>query len=130
VTYDPNAVPDPARGPFAPQPPSAQPTPAEPPTSLPGVDSNGRIERRKVSAVWIGFILAAILLIALVVFIAQNSRTATVNFLWLHGHISLALALLLAAVIGALLVAIPGSVRIVQLRRSLRGAARTLIDRN
>jgi lipopolysaccharide assembly protein A len=37
-----------------------------------------------------------------------------------HGHLPLGVALLLAAVAGALLVLIPGTVRIVQLRKAAR----------
>jgi uncharacterized integral membrane protein len=45
-----------------------------------------------------------------------------VHFFGSNGHISEAVALLIAAVVGALLVAIPGSVRVVQLRGRLRRA--------
>ncbi|PZS12881.1 MAG: DUF1049 domain-containing protein [Pseudonocardiales bacterium] len=72
------------------------------------------------SALWVGLIAAAVLLILLLIFIAQNSRTVTIHDLGLHGHRSLALALLLAVVTGVLLVAIPGTARIVQLRRAAR----------
>jgi uncharacterized integral membrane protein len=77
----------------------------------------------KVSALWIGLIAAAVLLIVLLVFIAQNSRRVTVRFLWLDGHMSLAIALLVSAVVGVLLVAVPGTARILQLRRAVRRAA-------
>jgi uncharacterized integral membrane protein len=73
-----------------------------------------------VSALWIGFIVAALLLIALLIFIAQNSKPVTIRYLGFDGHISLAIALLLAAVGGILLVAIPGTARIIQLRRALK----------
>ena len=73
-----------------------------------------------MSAVWTGVIVAAVLLIALIVFIAQNSRQVAIHFLGFAGHISLGLALLIASVGSVLLVAIPGTLRIVQLRRALR----------
>ncbi len=59
-------------------------------------------------------------LILLVVFIAQNSRQVTIHFVGLHGHFSLAIALLVALVGGVLLVAIPGSARILQLRHTVQ----------
>jgi uncharacterized integral membrane protein len=74
--------------------------------------------------VWVGLIVAAVLLVALLVFIAQNSRQVTIHFLGFHGHISLAIALLLSAVIGLLLIAIPGTARILQLRHALKKNAR------
>lgn len=73
----------------------------------------------RVSALWIGLIVAAVVLIALLIFIAQNSSRVTVHYLGFSGHISLAVALLLA-VGGVLLVAIPGTARIIQLRRALK----------
>ncbi|MDP9094786.1 MAG: LapA family protein [Actinomycetota bacterium] len=74
----------------------------------------------RISALWIGLILAAVLLVALLIFIAQNSHTVVIHYLGFHGHISLGVAMLAAAVIGVLLVAIPGSARIIQLRRALK----------
>jgi uncharacterized integral membrane protein len=85
----------------------------------PGLDRKGRVRRTRVSEVWVGFIAAALFMILLVVFIAQNSRAVTIHFFGWHGQFSLALTILLTAVIGILLVAIPGSIRILQLRRAL-----------
>jgi len=80
----------------------------------------GKVSATRVSAWWIGLIIAAVLLVMLLIFIAQNSREVSVRYLGLDGQVSLAIALLLAAVAGVLLVAIPGSVRIIQLRRALK----------
>jgi uncharacterized integral membrane protein len=73
-----------------------------------------------MSALWFGLIVAALLLIALLIFIAQNSKQVTIHFLGFDGQISLAVSLLLAAVSGLLLIAIPGTARIIQLRRALK----------
>lgn len=89
-----------------------------------GLDEHGRPRGGKVSALWIGLIVAAVLLILLLIFIAQNSVTVPIHFLGASGHISLAVALLLSAVVAVLLVAIPGTVRILQLRRLVRRTAR------
>jgi uncharacterized integral membrane protein len=101
--------------------PAAQPSQEDRPR---GLDEHGRARGSKVSALWIGLIVAAVLLILLLIFIAQNSKTVPIHFLGASGHISLAVALLLSAVVAALLVAIPGSVRIYQLRRLVRRTAR------
>jgi uncharacterized integral membrane protein len=103
-----------------PEPPSA-PRPVERPR---GLDEHGRPRGGKVSALWIGLIVAALLLILLLIFIIQNSKNVPIHFLGASGHISLAVALLLSAVVAALLVAIPGSVRIYQLRRLVRRTVR------
>jgi uncharacterized integral membrane protein len=100
------------------------PAPARPVERPRGLDERGRPRGGKVSALWIGLIVAAILLILLLIFIAQNSKTVPIHFLGASGHISLAVALLLSAVVAALLVAIPGSVRIYQLRRLVKRTAR------
>lgn len=76
--------------------------------------------RGKLSAAWTGAVVTALLLIALIIFIAQNSGQVTIHFLGFDGRISLALALLIASVGSVLLVAVPGSLRILQLRRALK----------
>jgi len=86
----------------------------------PGFDARGRVRGTKVSGLWVGLIGTALFLILLVIFIAQNSGKVSLHFFGWHGQFSLALTILISAVIGLLLVAIPGTVRIVQLRRALR----------
>ena len=95
-----------------------QPGPAVRPPA--GLTSHGHVRSTRVSAVWVGLIVAALVLIALLIFIAQNSKTVAVHYFGLNGHVSLAIALLLAAVAGVLLVAIPGTARILQLRHALK----------
>lgn len=87
-----------------------------------GMTSRGRIRSTRVGAWWTGLIIAAVLLVALLVFVAQNSHTVSVRYLGLHGEVSLAVALLLSAVTAVLIVAIPGTARILQLRYALKGA--------
>jgi uncharacterized integral membrane protein len=70
--------------------------------------------------VWIALIIAAALLVALVIFIAQNARDVSIHYVGLDGHVPLAVALLIAAVAGMLLVAVPGTARIIQLRRAVK----------
>jgi uncharacterized integral membrane protein len=93
---------------------------APPARPAPGFDRKGHVRRTRVSGVWVGLIGTALFLILLIIFIAQNSRQVPIHFLGWSGEFSLALAIVLSAVIGVLLVAIPGSVRILQLRRALR----------
>jgi uncharacterized integral membrane protein len=104
---------------FSPPPP-AGPSPS-------GLDERGHVRRTKTSAIWVGLIAAAIVLIALLIFIGQNSNSVTVHYLGAHGRVPLAVALLLSAVAGLLIAAIPGTVRILQLRRSLKKNAQAQI---
>jgi uncharacterized integral membrane protein len=83
-----------------------------------------KVRRTKISGLWVGITVAAIVLLALLVFIIENSQTVDVGFFGAHWHISLGVAMLLAAICGILLVAIPGYGRIIQLRRVLRRAAK------
>jgi uncharacterized integral membrane protein len=128
MTYQPGTEPpnQPAYPPTGPpsaadqQPATSSPQHAAPSERVPaGLTRQGRVRPTRVSALWIGLIVAALLLIALLIFIAQNSKQVAIHYLGFNGHISLAVALLLAAVGGVLLVAIPGTARIIQLRRAL-----------
>lgn len=78
------------------------------------------VRRTRISSVWVATIVAAIVLVLLLVFIAQNSQRVSVSFLGAQGQLPLGVALLLAAASGILLIAIPGTARIVQLRRAAK----------
>lgn len=81
------------------------------------------ITRTRTGGLWTGLILSAIVLIFLLVFILENLNPVTVYFLGFAGSLPIGVALLLAAVGGLLLVAIPGGLRILQLRRVARRVA-------
>lgn len=98
--------------------------PASPTAPSAGLNSRGRVKRTRASGLWVGLISAAVLAVGFLIFIAQNSEKVTINFLGFSGELSLAIALLLSAVIGALVVAVPGIVRIIQLRTALRKNAK------
>ena len=85
-----------------------------------GFDAKGRVHRTRISAVWVGLITAAVFLILLVVFIAQNTAKASIHFLGFNGHLPLGLTILISAIIGLLIAAVLGSIRIMQLRRALK----------
>jgi lipopolysaccharide assembly protein A len=76
--------------------------------------------RTRTSELWVGIILAALVLIFLLVFIIQNPLPVQINFLGWAGALPTGVALLFAAIAGMLVVAIPGSFRILQLRRAAR----------
>lgn len=124
---------DPENQPAAPEtsPETAQIEPAHPepahtgPDHQAGLTGKGRVRRTRVSALWIGLVVAATLAIFLLIFIAQNSDDVTIAFLGWEGQIPLAVAMLLTAVVAVLVVAVPGSLRIGQLRRALRKNAKS-----
>ncbi|MGI8334557.1 LapA family protein [Actinomadura scrupuli] len=111
----------PAQGtqPAQPAPAPAQAAPAA--QGGTGVRPAPRLEQHRVTGtriggIWIASILFAIVLLLLLIFILQNGKSVEISFFGLHGHIPLGVALLLSAVLGVLLVVIPGTARIVQLR--------------
>jgi uncharacterized integral membrane protein len=78
------------------------------------------IKRTRVSGLWVGVTLSAVVLLFLLIFILQNNVPTPVRFLGIEGNLPVGVALLFAAVLGVLLVAIPGYLRILQLRRAAR----------
>ncbi|MBE1462680.1 LapA family protein [Kibdelosporangium phytohabitans] len=78
----------------------------------------------RTSGTWIAVIVAAIVLVFLLIFILANLTPVTVTFLGMSGELPLGVALLFAAISGALLVALVGAARILQLRRRVRRVAK------
>jgi uncharacterized integral membrane protein len=83
-------------------------------------DALSRARRTRTGRVWVALVPALVFLILLIIFIAQNGQSAHVKFLGADGHISLALALLISAVAGAVVVLLVGTLRIAQLRLAAR----------
>jgi lipopolysaccharide assembly protein A len=92
----------------SPQPPAA-PAPAR----------TGRTHTR-ISGMRTGLIAGVLGLIVVMIFIIQNAHAVNISFLGAHLRLSLAVALFLAAIAGALLMAAAGTARITQLRRIMR----------
>lgn len=74
----------------------------------------------RTSGAWVAIVAAAVLLILLVVFIAQNTNDVQIAFFGWDGSAPLAVALLIAAVAGVVITAAVGTLRIWQLRRRVR----------
>jgi uncharacterized integral membrane protein len=84
-----------------------------------------KVHRTRAGGIWVATALFALVLLVLLVFILQNSHSVKVQFFTASGHLTLGVALLLAAVCGILLVALPGTARIIQLRRTARRHRKT-----
>jgi len=78
------------------------------------------IKRTRMGGLWFASGSFAVVLLLLLIFILENSRSVDVAYFGAHGHVPLGVALLLAAVLGILMVVIPGTARIVQLRLTAR----------
>lgn len=76
----------------------------------------GAVPRSRIGELWVAAVAFALVLLVLLIFVLENGQRAEVSFFGAHGHLPMGVALLLAAVFGVLLVALPGTARIVQLR--------------
>ena len=115
-TTDPAAVPSAAGEPATAQSASEQPATVQPAPA----PAHHVVRRTRAGGAWLGLALSAIVLLLLLVFILENQQSAKISYFGAHGELPLGVALLLAAVAGALLVVIPGSARIMQLRATAR----------
>jgi uncharacterized integral membrane protein len=101
-------------------PPEQQSTPSPASSAAVPQIQPHRIRRTRAGAAWVAAAMFAVILLLLLIFILENGHTVAISFLGARGHLPLGVALLLAAVLGVLLVAIPGTVRILQLRITAR----------
>jgi uncharacterized integral membrane protein len=101
---------------------STPPTPDEP-------GDGPVVPRTRIGGLWIASVLFAAVLLLLLVFILQNTRPAEISFFGARARPPVGVALLLAAVFGVLLVALPGTARILQLRFLARRRARAAFGR-
>jgi lipopolysaccharide assembly protein A len=106
-------APPPQTGPAQSGPTLAGPTRAEP---LP----QHQIKHTRISGLWIAVGFFAVVLLFLLIFILENEQKVDIAFLGAHGHLPLGVALLLAAVCGALLTVLAGAARMAQLHTVAR----------
>jgi len=78
-----------------------------------------KTSRSRAGAAWVGICIAAILVIALIIFLLQNRQPVLVTFLSLQGTVPLAVALLIAGAGVGIIALVIGTIRIGQLRREL-----------
>jgi uncharacterized integral membrane protein len=118
MTSDPSASPD-RPSDAVPLPAPAEPlavTPTPPTPSTP----ESAVKFTRAAALWSALIAGFVILILLLVFIMQNTDSATVHFFGWDWNLPVGVALLLAAVCGGLLTVAAGSARIIQLRRAAK----------
>jgi uncharacterized integral membrane protein len=74
----------------------------------------------RTSAAWVAITVAVLFGVALIDFIAQNTRDVRIEFFTASGRIPIAVALLFAALSGAVVVLAIGIGRVAQLRLNMR----------
>lgn len=83
-----------------------------------------KLRPTRISGTWVAVLASILVLIVLLVFILQNLADATIHFLGAAGTLPLGVALLFAAIAGAIVVALVGAARIMQLRRQAKRGLR------
>jgi uncharacterized integral membrane protein len=83
------------------------------------------LEHTRLGGIWLAVGCFLVVLVFLLVFITQNDSLVNVSFFGAHANVYLGVALVLAAVCGALLVMFAGMARIMQLRSRARKRRRT-----
>lgn len=80
------------------------------------------VEHTRTRATYFGLVIGAIILILLLVFILQNLESQQIMLIFWQVNLPVGVSLLIAAIAGALLVALIGGLRMLQMRRALRKA--------
>lgn len=98
---------------------SVPPAPSAPESvaAQPSAKAVAEVKFTRAAALWSSLIFGLLILTILLVFIAQNTESATFAFLGWRWTLPLGVAILLAAVCGALITVLVGAARIFQLRR-------------
>jgi lipopolysaccharide assembly protein A len=103
-----HTLPPPSANGTAPSAPSASQAPRRSPAHT------------RISGMRTALIAGIAVFIVVLIFIIQNAHAVNISFLGAHLRLSLAVALFLAAIAGALLMAAAGTARITQLRQIMR----------
>jgi len=109
-----------AVGPVLPGAP-VQPAGPEQDAPAPGLTPDTLTRKHsRAGAAWVALVVAAVVLIFLLVFVVQNSDPVQVRYFGFEGTLPLGVAMLFAAIAGALTAGLLGTVRILQLRARVR----------
>jgi lipopolysaccharide assembly protein A len=119
ATTLPSASPN-GNAPTAPAPASETPAQAVSPSPTAPPTPRRRALGSRIGTARTAMIAGALVLIVVLIFIIENAHAVTITFFGAHLRISLAVALLLAAIAGALIMAAAGTARITQLRMTMR----------
>ncbi|RAV34483.1 DUF1049 domain-containing protein [Corynebacterium heidelbergense] len=103
--------------------PSPDAAPHQSSTSTAPTKTSGtppKVKRSMAGSTWVALILGALLLILLLVFILQNQTATQLQFFGWQAEFPVGVGMLIAAIVGALIMALVGGVRIIQLRGQVK----------
>ncbi|MBH0775358.1 LapA family protein [Nocardia bovistercoris] len=93
--------------------------PSVPPSTPPPVTRRKSISSRTGYA-WTGLVAGALILVVLLIFILQNLQDIRLSLFFWEFNLPVGVAILLSVIAGALVMALVGGVRIIQLRRAAK----------
>ncbi|AGF72768.1 LapA family protein [Corynebacterium halotolerans] len=108
------AVPD------APEDTATDAVPAKPTEKTRAGKSAGRVDGSLAGSTWAALIVGALLLILLLVFILQNQQQVELNLFAWSFQFPAGIGYLFSAIAGALIMALAGGVRMIELRRQVK----------
>jgi uncharacterized integral membrane protein len=115
--YGPSAGREP--GPYDPPNPGP-PVPGDYPVADRSPAEVKKVHFTRAAALWTSVIVGLLILIVLLIFIAQNTESTTLEFFGWQWNLPLGVAILLAAVCGGLIASLAGAARLFQLRRAAK----------
>lgn len=80
------------------------------------------VKHTRTRAAWVGLIVGAVITLMLLVFILQNLDSQNIDLFFWTVNLPLGVSLLIAAILGAVITAIVGSLRMLQVRRAMKKA--------
>ncbi|MGZ4532915.1 MAG: LapA family protein, partial [Mycobacteriaceae bacterium] len=78
----------------------------------------------RTASAWTGLVVGALILILLLVFVLQNNENTKLSILVWDFTLPLGVSMLFAAIAGALIMALAGGARILQLRKAYKNHRR------
>lgn len=81
-----------------------------------------KVAHTRTRATFVGLVVGAVITILLLVFILQNLESQRIDVLFWEVNLPVGVSLLIAAIAGALIVAMAGGARMFQLNRALKKA--------
>jgi len=102
--------------------PDLDPGPDPDPQATAQAPAKDPLRASRVSRFWAALAALVVLLLFLVVFVAQNTERVTVHFLGWEWHPPLAVAMLVAVLVGLAITVTAGTLRIWQVHRRVRRA--------
>jgi uncharacterized integral membrane protein len=80
------------------------------------------VKHTRTRALWVGLIAGAIITLLLLIFIVQNVESQSIHLLFWTVDLPLGVSLLIAAILGAVITGLVGSLRMYQVRRAVNKA--------